>query len=64
MVSVLKDEKSLNSPKDAPSSSDKENKRVSTNIRTIPEVGHPIIASVRKTKDFLQQQDDHNSVEH
>ena len=64
MVSILEKEKTLNNPKDAPPSSDEENEPLSIDIRTILEVGHPIIVHVRMIEDSLQQHDDHNSVEH
>ena len=54
-ISFHEEEKTLNSPKNAPPSSDKENDQVSTNVQTIPEVKHPVITDVRTTEDALQQ---------
>ena len=64
VMSVLEEKKTLNSPKDTPPSIDEENEQASTNIETISEAGHPIIADVQTTKDSLEQQDDHQNAEH
>ena len=46
VVSVIKEDKTINNPKDTPPSSDEEKKQVSVDARTIPKAGHPVIVDV------------------
>ena len=55
VVSVLKEDKTVNKSKATPPSSDEENKQVSVDVRTILNAGHPVIADVQTIENSLQQ---------
>ena len=54
-VSVHEEEKTINSPKDAPLSNDEENDPVSKGIRANPKTKHLVTTDVRTIEDELQQ---------